>query len=189
MKVRDLLLQKHMSVYRLSRTSGVPYATLSDICGERTRLEKCSAETVYRIARALDVSIESLLEPILLPRAGFENFKSHVCQKVRELGDIGYITAELEGRDIRIYYERQWYPECFYLLGMLDYLSRENGIPLCKDYDDLRSRRLEEPVYPSGVLALSAASGDASVLQKAREEAIPEFSRFNIIENEVRKVV
>ena len=43
-----------MSMYRLSKISKVPYATLNDICNGKTQLVKCSAETVYRLAQALD---------------------------------------------------------------------------------------------------------------------------------------
>ena len=38
-------------------------------------------------------------------------------------------------------------------------------------------------------LTVSAATKDKSVLRKAAMTAIPEFKRFNIIENEVRDVI
>ena len=56
MTIKDMLNKKRISVYRLSKTSGVPYATVNDICNGKTRLEKCSAETIYRLAQALDVN-------------------------------------------------------------------------------------------------------------------------------------
>lgn len=40
----------------------IPHATLSDICSGKTRLEKCSAETVYKLAKVLNVSMELLTE-------------------------------------------------------------------------------------------------------------------------------
>ena len=189
MTIQEALKQKNMSIYRLAKASEVPYATANDICNGRARLEKCSAETIYRIARALDVSMEELLEPCFLRRGSFENFKSTVCHRVRELGDIDFILETLESQEIRTYYDRKWYPESLYLLAMLDYLSRENDIPLCDEYDDLRKCRLEKPVYPAGIRALSAASGSDAAMKRAAAEAIPEFKRFNIIENEVRDVI
>ena len=62
-------------------------------------------------------------------------------------------------------------------------------MPLCKDFDELRKCRLEKPVYPAGIRALVAAAKDDSALRDAERSAIPEFKRFNIIENEVRNVV
>ena len=189
MTVQGMLKEKQMSIYRLAKESKVPYATLNDICNGKTRLEKCSAETVYRLAQALNVPMEALLEPCMVKRPSFENFKSTVCHRVREQGDIGFIIDTLERRDIRDYYERKWYPESLYLLAMLDYLSRENGVPLCDEYDDLRRCRLEAPLYPAGVRAISAAAGNDAAMKRAAKAAIPEFKRFNIIESEVRSVV
>jgi len=57
-----LLKKKNMTKYRLSVEAGIPHATLSDICSGKTRLEKCSAETIYKIARTLGVSMELLTE-------------------------------------------------------------------------------------------------------------------------------
>lgn len=189
MTLREILKEKKMTVYRLSRESKVPYSTVNDICSGRAQLEKCSAETVYKIARALDVSMEELLAPCFLKRSSFENFKSSVCHRVRELGDIDFIIQTLEGGEITVYYEKKWYPECFYLLAMLDYISRENNVPLDREYDDLRRCRLEKPVYPAGLLAVSAAAGNDEALKEAEKRAIPEFMRFNIVENEVRNVI
>lgn len=51
-----------MTKYRLAVVSGVPHATLNDICSGKTKLEKCSAKTIYKLARSLDVSMELLTE-------------------------------------------------------------------------------------------------------------------------------
>lgn len=64
MTIQSALQQKNMSMYRLSKISKVPYATLNDICNGKTQLTKCSAETVYRLAQALDIPMEDLLRPL-----------------------------------------------------------------------------------------------------------------------------
>ena len=51
-----------MTKYRLAIEAGIPHATLNDICSGKTKLEKCSAETVYKLAKALGVSMETLTE-------------------------------------------------------------------------------------------------------------------------------
>ena len=189
MTIQDALKQKNMSIYRLAKASEVPYTTVNDICNGKAQLEKCSAETIYRLARALDVSMEELLAPCFLKRSSFENFKSTVCHRVKELGDIDFIADTLESEEIRTYYDRKWYPESLYLLAMLDYISRENDIPLCDDYDDLRRCRLEKPIYPASIRAVSVAAKNDAAMQHAAATAIPEFRRFNIIESEVRNVI
>lgn len=185
MSIQDVLKKENMSIYRLSEASTLPYATCNDIVSGKAQLENCSAETVYRIAHALHVSMESLLAPCLVKRSSFENFKISFCHRVKELGDIDFIIDILESQEIRVYYERNWYPESLYLLAMLDYLSREKNVPLCDEYGDLRRCRLNRTIYPASVLAMSAASKNDDELRYAEATAIPEFKRFNIIENGV----
>ena len=62
MNINYYLEEKGMTKYRLSKLSGVPHATLNDLCSGKTRIEKCSAETLYKIAKTLQVSMETLIE-------------------------------------------------------------------------------------------------------------------------------
>ena len=62
MTVSELMNEKKITKYRLSKDSGVPYTTVNDICSGKAQLKKCSAETVYKLAKALDVSMEMLTE-------------------------------------------------------------------------------------------------------------------------------
>lgn len=62
MIIEDLLIKRGMTKYRLAVQAGIPHATLNDICSGKTKLEKCSAETVYKLAKALGVSMELLTE-------------------------------------------------------------------------------------------------------------------------------
>lgn len=189
MLLKDILQKQNISIYRLAKRSGIPYATVNDLCNGRTKLEKCSAETVYRIAKALNISMEELLAPCLVKRSSFENFKSTVCHRVKEMGDIDFLINTLESDDIRTYFKWQWYPESLYLLAMVDYLSRENDVPLDSEYDDIRECRLEKPVYPASLWAIAVVEGSDQVLKESEKNAIPEFMHFNIIESEVRNVV
>lgn len=66
MIIDDLLAKRQMSKYRLAVDAGIPHATLSDICSGKTKLEKCSAETIYKLARVLDVPMETLTESGML---------------------------------------------------------------------------------------------------------------------------
>ena len=60
MMIDDLLRERKRTRDRRAVTAGIPHATLNDICSGKTRLEKCSAETVYKLAKALGVSMELL---------------------------------------------------------------------------------------------------------------------------------
>jgi len=177
-----------MTKYRLSKTSGVPQTTIVDICSGKAKIEKSSADTIYRLAKALDITMESLIGSTMEYRAEFEVFKSNVCHLVKVMGDIDFIIDTLETDKIRALYQKRWYPESLYLLAMVDYLSRENGLPACRDYNDLRKARLSDTVFPASVVAMSAASRSDKPKTDSLNAAIPEFMRFNIVESEVRNV-
>ena len=194
MTLNEMLEQKNITKYRLWKESGVPQATISDICTGKTRIEKCSAETIYRIAKVLDVPMESLIAPAVRSmdeersRPSFEIFKSNICHRVKDMGDIPFVIDLLQSNQIRKLYEKKWYPEALYLLAMLDYLSRENHIPICKNYNDIRAAKLQQLVYPSSVIIMCKALKSDAPKDDCIRMAIPEFLRFNIVESEVRNV-
>ncbi|MBP3857491.1 MAG: helix-turn-helix transcriptional regulator [Ruminiclostridium sp.] len=62
MLINEQLEMKNITKYRLSKESGVPQATINDICSGKADIEKCAAGTLYRLAKVLDVSVEDILE-------------------------------------------------------------------------------------------------------------------------------
>ena len=189
MVITSIMDDRNITKYRLAKNTGIPYTTISDICSGKAQLEKCSVETVYKIAKELGVSIETLIEPYMEERLDFELFKSNTCHRLKELGDIEFIIELLETNTIEKYHRKKWYPECLYLLAMLDYLSRENDVELCSGYDNLRSMKLKYTLYPSSVLVAAKVANNDEIKERAKAQAIAEFIRFNIVESEIRNVV
>jgi transcriptional regulator with XRE-family HTH domain len=186
MMIDDLLKKKKMTKYRLAKDTGLPYTTVNDICSGKAHLEKCSAETIYKLSKVLNISMEALIEPSLVKRGSFELFKSNVCHQLKEAGDIKYIIDALEKDDISFYFKKKWYRESFYLLGMLDYISRMNHIPLCSKYDSMRRCRLQKTIYPADIRLTASIENKPQILTDAKRNSIPEFLHFNIVESEVR---
>ena len=122
-------------------------------------------------------------------RSSFETFKSNTCHYVQDLGDIEFMIQVIEKDEVRNLYNRRWYPEALYLLAMLDYLSRENNVPICTKYDDIRARKPKDPIYPVGVVLTSEVMKSDEPKKKAEKDAIPEFKRFNIFECDIRDVM
>lgn len=183
-----ILKEKNMTIYQCAKLSGIPYTTLSEVVRGKTRIEKCSAETVYRLSKALHVSMEKLMMDSVETRVDFEIFKSNVCHLVKDNGELDFIATTLQEDDISRYWSKKWYPEAFYMLAMVDYLSRINEIPLCTKYDDIRSHSLKEPLYPRDVMMGAKLHKELDMREPCKRKAIPEFVRFNIIESEVRNV-
>ena len=57
----DLLSDKKMTVYALSKKSGIPYTTIFDIASGKTNIMDCSGKTLLALAKSINISIEGLL--------------------------------------------------------------------------------------------------------------------------------
>ena len=68
MTINQIINDRGITKYRLAKLSGVPHATLNDICNGKTKIEKCSAETIYKLAQVLSVSMEYLIETSIIIR-------------------------------------------------------------------------------------------------------------------------
>ncbi|MEG0503952.1 MAG: hypothetical protein RR547_04850 [Raoultibacter sp.] len=190
MELAAILKRQNLSAYQCAKVANIPYTSLHDVLAGKTRLEKCSADMVYRLSKVLKMSMEEILEKCRKSdRLAFETFKSFVCHEVKRKGDLDFIIDKLQADEVTQYWDKQWYPEAFYLLAMLDYLCKQNDIPCCNKYDSIRSCSLKEPIYPRDIVLASRLSPRLNIEHRCLEESLPEFRRFNIVERSVRDVV
>lgn len=61
MKLIELLEKKGFTVYSLSKVSGVPKTTLQDLCSGKANIKKSQAITIKKIADALGVKMEDVM--------------------------------------------------------------------------------------------------------------------------------
>lgn len=61
MTIQQILREKNLSRYQLSKKSGVPWATLADICSGKTTLSRCSAGTLMKLSSTLNIPMEQLI--------------------------------------------------------------------------------------------------------------------------------
>jgi hypothetical protein len=121
-------------------------------------------------------------------RTSFEAFKGNTCHLVKDLGDNEFIIETLESDVIRTLYEREWYPESFYLLAMTDYLCNEKGFGIANELSDIRNQSLASPIFPQGIILKSLVLKSDEPKTQALNECIPEFRHFNIVESDIRNV-
>ena len=61
MKLKDYISERDINVASLSRESGVPYSTVSELVNGKKTLGRCSADTVYRLSKVLGTTVEDML--------------------------------------------------------------------------------------------------------------------------------
>ena len=61
MDLQTILNEKGMTMYHLSKASGVPKTTVIDICSGKSDIGACNAKTVLLLSRALGCTMEDLM--------------------------------------------------------------------------------------------------------------------------------
>jgi transcriptional regulator with XRE-family HTH domain len=56
------LEEQGMTMYQLSKRSGVPKTTVLDICSGKSEIGACNARTIQRLSQALGCSMEELMQ-------------------------------------------------------------------------------------------------------------------------------
>ena len=197
MYLNELMNACHMSRAELSARSNIPESTLRDILNGKAQLDRCEAATLYNIAYALDVSVEDILEGYwdALERDAPSRTSVHdenslmnfyvladsMLSRLRATGDLAFIDGIDQNGWIERLYQGREYRCALFLLGMLDYLCRKNGVRQVARYDEYRKTRLDGPVYALRTLNVN---DDDGAFQRARTEAennaIPELGRYGI---------
>ena len=62
MTLQTKLDEKGMTIYQLSKRSGVPKTTVLDICSGKSEIGACNARTVQRLSQALGCTMEELMQ-------------------------------------------------------------------------------------------------------------------------------
>ena len=86
------------------------------------------------------------------------------------------------------YYQKHWYEEALYSLALTDYISEMNDIPLAKEYDFLRNKKLKKKLYSRDTNLISKLNKNNKVKNIATKKAIPTFLKYNIVETSIENV-
>ncbi|MBR6402021.1 MAG: helix-turn-helix transcriptional regulator [Eubacterium sp.] len=183
MYIKQYLEDNRISIYKVANNAVVAYPTVFNIVNGKVDILNCALGVVKKIADALGLTIDELLTLCDKNRT-FELFRGEQRHLVKRMGEIAYVIDLLENKRIDYYWKLDMKTEAFYLLAMLDYLSRRNDLPICEEYNEIRKYKLERPVYPADT-ELSEKLLGKNTHKAALEKAIPEFMEFNIVECEV----
>ena len=193
MTLKQYLITQKISTYRLSKQAQIPYSTLIDLVNEKTKLTKCTVEVAFKISKALNMTVEELVDMTELhkpvKKMPFELFKSTMRHQLHDLGDKAFVRSILSEDLVERYAAMAWYPEALYTLALLDVLCSTLRVPLATKYESYRTQKLDQILYPSDIMILSLAQNDERIKQDAFEKSLPEFKRFNIVEREIRDVI
>ena len=151
-------------------------------------------ETGYKIAKALDISMNELYmeekEPEFFDCKDFELFKSNVCHEVKSLGELGFIEKSLTKDYVGEYWKMKDFPKALYMLAMTDFLSERNNVPLFNGYHEYRQQKLTEMIFPLSAtyeIAFNPAQ-EEEIRNRYIDHAEPAFLKYGIVEGDIFNV-
>lgn len=174
MNIKLYLKERHISIREMASITSIPYSTLNDIVNRKVNLEDCQYKTLKKIAVFLNLSIDDLV----CEKEDFQTFRNNLHHELKNMGEITTLLSILENRKIDYYLRHEEYVKAMYLLSLLDYLSKQNQVPLCQEYSELRKQSLKTPYYV----------GDQITAYKNRNY-IEEFVAHNIYEGDLYDAV
>lgn len=204
MYLMNLMNEHCMTRADLSMMSGVPDSILRDIFSGKAQIDHCEAATIYGIADALGTTVEDILDHYWDECLGADDeecerevlhdghtlllFYTTVDRVVqlRQLADDALLTSCVNSEPfIELFFDKGFYREAFFLLGLTDYLNRKLGMKTDPRFDAYRVYRLDNPVYSLSTLE---EYDDPEELKNAKAYAeayaIPELAAFNIFMTE-----
>lgn len=191
MKLYKRLVKNKLSIYRVSQLSGIPYSTLNDLFNEKTSLLNASVETLYKLSKVFEVSMEELLSEsidIEFKRIEFDLFRSHIQHLYHDLKAEKFIDYIEKNNLIEKYFQKNWLEETLYLVAMIKYVKRINKFSVINKYEHYSNFKLSEPLYPKSIILKSTLNQDKTILDLSYKNSIVEFKQFNIVENEIENV-
>lgn len=205
MYLMNLMNEHCMTRADLSMMSDVPDSTLRDILSGKAQIDHCEAATIYGIADALGTTVEDILDhywdecledddeevwkrqplhdghTLLL----FYSTVDKLVQLRQAVEDADLASCFSSEPFIDYFFDKGFYREAFFLLGITDYLNRKLGKKTEPRFDAYRVYRLDNPVYSLSTLE---EYDDPEELKNAKAYAeayaIPELAAFNIFMTE-----
>ena len=142
MNLNIIIRQSGMTKYKVAKLSGVPHATLNDLCSGKSRIEKCTAETLYRIAKVLNVSMESLIETVIIEKEEMQRVQI-LRERSYEYGLPEYLQHDLDAYKEALRNNSRLL-DCFWgeLYGSINMAEISDGIITPEHADYLRKKYL-----------------------------------------------
>lgn len=186
MTLKKILEEKNMSIYRLAKMTGISYTCLNELANGKRLISEVSSGNLRRIADALEMRMDLLYDDLIgIDIVKFENFKSNVCHKLKEMGAEEFLIDLISNETVEKYWNQNQKLAAMYLVGMADFLCKKKKLPQNNAYDMYRSFKLSEPLYP---MSLSVHFKNTDEKPEIPKDAIPEFLKFNIVEGDVFNV-
>lgn len=124
---------------------------------------------------------------ILKAQLSYDEFRSEICHMHKTDGNILFLTKVLKFNMVNKLWQKKKCAYALYVLAMVDYISWKNKVPFYNGFNELRSYKLKNILYPTEVIILDKIDNSDRNKRNACEECKNSecgkfFIRHNIVE-------
>jgi len=187
MNFKELLQKKNITGYALAKNTGIPYTTINDLINGKTIIQNVSLKHALAIADFLKVDIRELNKLETKSQIEFRYFRNNLLADLKRTEPMAFARKIINSKEIDYYYKNNAKECAYYLLALIDYIFEINKKELYgKRYNKLRKEKLDDPFFTGSKIIKFKTVEEA---EKALHiKAMPEFKKFNIIEEDVFNV-
>ena len=187
MTFKELIKQKNITSYQLAKATDIPYTTINDLLNGKTCMGNIRLKHALAIASVLDVDINLLIGLDTIEVEEFRYFRNNTLMELKRKGYQEFITWVISTRMIDYYYKNNKREYAYYLLALIDYLSKQNNLPIyISRYNNIRKEKLDKPFFVGSDLysfdTFEAATNELHITP------IDEFKKYNLIEGDITNV-
>lgn len=187
MNFKQLLAKKEITGYSLSKNTGIPYTTINDLVNGKTIIQNISLKHAIEIAEYLNIDLLTLSKLESVSFVDFRYFRNSTLQELKRVGFKDFFYKITREKQIDYYYKNNGKEYAYYLLALIDYLCNKYHLPIYdKRYNDLRKEKLNRPFFVGNKIVQFDTIEEAE--EKLKIQVIPEFKKYNIIEENVFNV-
>ena len=103
MTFSELLKQKNITIYTLSKRSGIPYTTVNDLIRGKTSISNMSLKNAIAIAEVLNLNVYELLNIQCVQLIDFRYFRNSVLSDLKRKGINLFIKRIIAEKQIDFY--------------------------------------------------------------------------------------
>lgn len=124
----------------------------------------------------------------LMKYKDYTTYTSELCHALKYMGDYNFVNNILAMVDIEKLLHSGRKKHALYTIAMIDYISKENNIPIKRELENYRKMKMETLSFSSGVEMYTKIVKNDDMKNRALSFAIKEFLTYNIVETSVRNV-
>lgn len=128
------------------------------------------------------------MKSVLMNYDDYTDYTSELCHMLKRMGDYEFIKRILNYIDLNELLQSGRKKHALYTVAMIDYVSKENHLPVKAELAEYRCMKMDSISFSSGVETYTRITHKSDLKDRALQTALDEFLVYNIVESSIRDV-